>query len=503
MELLAARGLTKYFPRTRTLANDGVSLSLASGELHAIVGENGAGKSTLARIIAGLERADSGEVAVRGRPVRRGSVREAEAAGIGFAPQASLLAPSLSVAENIALGREPRAAVLFLASRKAYVEAALLVERYGFRIDPDAPVSSLSAAERRQAEIARALARGGEILILDEPTSILSETEARTLFEQLRRLAQAGKAIAFITHRVSEVAAEADRITVLREGRVAATIAAGEADERTIAGLMARENASGAGNGRNSERMHAEAKALRLEIEGVRLAAGAEPFSLSARAGEVIAVTAFAGNGLAELEAFASGMRTPREGRVRIDGEEIASMPRGRLRSEKLAYVPSDREATGLCGSATIRDNALALRMREFRARDWIGSRVRDEAARGVIGALGVEGEVEDEAGSLSGGNRQRLLLARELDRPRSAALLAEPLQGLDIRSRKEAAARIRAIADSGSAVLALTSSAEDALLLADRVVALYRGRAVFEVDASEARVGDIVSMMAGTSGAA
>jgi simple sugar transport system ATP-binding protein len=362
MELLAARGLTKYFPETRTLANDGISLSLASGELHAIVGENGAGKSTLARIIAGLERPDSGEVAARGRPVRPGSVREAEAAGIGFAPQVSLLVPSLSVAENLALGREPRFAGAFLSTRKAYVDAALLMERYGFRLDPAALVSSLSVAERRQAEIARALARGGETLILDEPTSILSEAEAFSLFEQLRRLAGAGKAIAFITHRVAEVMAAADRITVLREGRVVASLASDETDERTIAGLMTRDAAYSEGAARPARRAGAGAAAPRLEMRGLRLAEGAAPLSISVGPGEILAVTAFAGNGLAELEAYASGSRSPREGRALIDGEDIGAVPRGRLRAEKLAYAPSDRERFGLCGSATIRDNALALR---------------------------------------------------------------------------------------------------------------------------------------------
>jgi general nucleoside transport system ATP-binding protein len=498
MELLSARGLTKYFPETRTLANAGVSLSLASGELHAIVGENGAGKSTLARMIAGLERPDSGYIEARGRRLRGGGVREAEAAGIGFAPQVSLLAPGLSVAENLALGREPRTAGIFFSARKAYVEAALLVERYGFQLDPSATVSALSAAQRRQADIARALARGGDILILDEPTSILSEQEARELFARLRTLADAGTAVAFITHRVSEVAALADRITVLREGRVAASIAAGEADERTITELMTRSAAGIAAMPRPAAKKPRGAGSPAFEIEGLRLAAGAPPFSIALGSGEIVAVTAFAGNGLAELEALASGMRESRDGRVRIAGVDIGTVSRGVLRSELLAYAPSDREGSGICCDASIRDNALALRMREFRALDWIGRSVREEAAMAALRAFGVERDASESAGSLSGGNRQRLLLARELDRPRAAALLAEPLQGLDIRSREEAISRIRSLADAGTAVLILTSNVEDALALADRVVALYRGRTALEAVASEAGIGDIVAFMAG-----
>jgi general nucleoside transport system ATP-binding protein len=503
MELLAAKGLTKYFPETRTLANDRVSLSLASGELHAIVGENGAGKSTLARILAGLERPDSGEVSARDRRVRPGSVRAAEAAGIGFAPQVSLLAPGLSVAENLALGREPRAAGVFLSARKAYVEAALTLERCGFSLDPDALVSSLSAAERRQAEIARALARGGDILLLDEPTSILSEAEARALFERLRGLAGAGKAIAFITHRVSEVMEAADRITVLRDGKVQASLAAGEADERTIMAFMTRSRSSPPAAIKRDSAARPDDEEPRLAIEGLRLVKGAPGLSISVKAGEILAVTAFAGNGLAELEAYASGLRSLFEGRIRIDGVDIGSYPRERLRSEKLAYAPSNREGLGLCCSASIRENVLALRLREFRARDWIGAGARNRAARDSIESFGITGDVEDEAGSLSGGNRQRLLLARELERPRAVALLAEPLQGLDIGSRAEAVSRIRALADAGSAVLVLTSSAEDALELADRAMALYRGRAAYEALAGEASIAAIVSTMAGTRGAA
>ena len=198
MALLVAHEITKYFRDTGTLADDRVSISLEAGETRAVVGENGAGKSTLARAIAGIIAQDSGDVLVRGRRIRPGSVREAEAAGIGFVPQVSLLASELSIAENIVLGREPRSAGFFLSRRKTYVEAAMLVERFGFRLDPDAIVSSLSAAERRQADIARALARGGEILVLDEPTSILSETESLGLFELLARLTKSGKAILLI-----------------------------------------------------------------------------------------------------------------------------------------------------------------------------------------------------------------------------------------------------------------------------------------------------------------
>ncbi len=484
MELLSASGIRKYYRDTLTLANDGVFLSLIEGETRAVVGENGAGKSTLARVLAGLVHQDSGEVRVRGRRVRPGSVREAEAAGIGFVPQSSLLAEGLTVAENLALGREPRSLGLFVSRRKAYVETAMLVERFGFRLDPDSLVSSLTAAERRHAEIARALARGGEILILDEPTSILSESESAKLFELLSRLSSAGKAILLITHRLSEVLKIADSVTVLRDGRVIAEVPADGADEAELSSLMAR----GATRPRTSALSLAAAAGMgacagppALEIRGLRLAAGARPINLSVSPGEVLAVTALAGNGLGRLEDFASGLRTPDEGEVLVGGASLSSIPRDRLRSELMGYAPADRERRGLCLPATARDNLLALRRREFRARDWIGGRRRDEAAREAAAPLSLEAKPRQVAASLSGGNRQRLLLARELDRPRAVLVLAEPLQGLDLATQAEAALLIRELAAKGSAVLLLVSSIEEALGSADRVMALYRGETAFE----------------------
>ena len=483
MELLCVRGITKYYRDTHTLADDCVSLKLAEGETRAVVGENGAGKSTLARIISGLISQDSGDVLVRGRRIKPGSVREAEAAGIGFVPQTSLLAGDLSVAENLVLGREPRSLGLFLSRRKAYVESALLVERFGFKLDPDALVSSLTAAERRQAEIARALARGGELLVLDEPTSILSETESERLFELLGRLTKAGKAILLITHRLSEVLRAADSITILRDGAVVADMAARGEDEAELGRLMARGAAAG---GRLKPREAAQPLAAAvgppsLEMRGVRLAVGAKPLGFSLRAGEILAVTALAGNGLGRLEDLASGMAEPGEGEILVCGKRLDSTRRELLRSQILGYVASDREGRGLCLPAAMRENILALRRREFPLRDWMWKARRDAAAAMASSPLGLAADPRQSAASLSGGNRQRLLLARELDRPRAVLVLAEPFQGLDRASQAEAISLIRELASRGSAILLLLSHVEEALAAADRVMALYRGEAVFE----------------------
>jgi general nucleoside transport system ATP-binding protein len=512
MELLSARGIEKYFRDTQVRANRGVSLSLQEGETRAVVGENGAGKSTLARIIAGLLAPDSGELLARGKRLRGGSVREAERAGIGFVPQTSLLAEGLSVAENIVLGREPRTMGLFVSRRRAYVDSALLIERFGFSLDPDAAVSSLSAAESRQAEIARALARGGEVLILDEPTSILSEAEAKGLFDLLARLAGAGKAILLVTHRLPEVLAVADSITVMREGAVVAELGQAELNapgwgEELLSSLMARpprqasdragadalplplgpessgtspEDGAAASEG-YAARQASRSSAPAFELRGLRLAPGAQPLDLSLRPGEILGVTALAGNGLKRLEDYASGMLRPDEGSISIGGAEIGSLPREDLRSRLLGYAPSDRESRGLCLPASARDNLLALRGREFAARDWLGKARRDRAAREAALLLGLDAAPGRRAASLSGGNRQRLLLARELDRPRAVLVLAEPFQGLDLASQEEVAEILRRRAEGGSAVLLLVSAVDEALRVADRVMALYRGEVAFE----------------------
>lgn len=491
MELLSVRGIRKYFPETDTLANDGVSLAIKTGELRAVVGENGAGKSTLAKIVGGLLRPDSGELLVRGRTIRFGSVREAEAAGIGFVPQQSLLAPGLTVAENLVLGHEPRLGGLFLDRRRAYVDAALLVERFGFKLNPELRVNELSPAERRQAEIARALARGGELLVLDEPTSILAESESESLFALLKRLAEDGKGILFITHRLAEVLSAATSITVLREGRVVADMPTSGCDEGELSRLMKRDGHSGrAGAGAAVRAAAPERGALlpvepgsppALEARAIVLRPGAAPLSFALGAGEVLGVVALAGNGLNPLEDALSGLRRPRRGRVLIGGEDLYAIRAEELRSRRLAYVPSDRESRGLCLQASLRDNLLVLKRRDFSAREWLFSRRRSEVAAGMAVALNLAADLRARAASLSGGNRQRLLLSRELEGARSVAVLAEPLQSLDLEAQAEASRQIREWAAAGAAIVLLSSSLEEVFPLADRIAVLYRGSLVHE----------------------
>jgi ABC-type sugar transport system ATPase subunit len=288
-------------------------------------------------------------------------------------------------------------------------------------------------------------------------------------------------------------------VTVLRSGVVVADKRIEETDETELSGLMARSAAGWKPVGEQAQGKRKDEVALSLR--DLRLAPGAKPLSLDVHSGEILAVVALAGNGLQPLEDFASGMVEPREGEVLVGRLRLGSAPRTRLRSELLGYMPSEREARGLCLSSTLRDNLLILRRRDFGFRDWLGLRARDEAARDAALAFGVKASPRAAVSSLSGGTRQRLLLARELDRPRSVLLLAEPFQGLDLAAQEEASTLVRELAGRGSAVLLLLSKAEEIIGLADRAIALYRGEIAYEGPVEgEATTHMLLAAMAGAS---
>jgi simple sugar transport system ATP-binding protein len=489
MELLSARGITKFYPSTSVLANDGIDLSVAAGEILALVGENGAGKSTFARIVAGLVAPDSGEVSVRGKRIRPGRVRAAEGAGIGLVPQHSFLAETLRLSEALSLGREPRRLGLLLDRGRAWAETAELGARYGFGLDPDAVVGDLSPAERRHAEILRVLAWGGDLILLDEPTSLLTESETETLFGLARNLAAHGKALVFITHRVAELRAIATRIAVLREGRLVADRPAADFSEKELAGLMSRSLGPGPAVHSTRRRDEGASSITQNEKEAVAEARGlvlgasreAEPFSFFVSAGECLAIVALAGNGLDELESIAAGLARPLHGSFFVDGQDLGSMPRSRLRAACLGYVPSDREGRGLALDASVADNLIVLERLSLRARDWLVPGRRAERAARLAEALGPRSDGARPAFTLSGGNRQRLLLSRELGTDRPFLLLADPSQGLDLEGRQALEVILADKKREGVAILLLSSSIEEATRLADRVAVMYRGGLVWE----------------------
>ncbi len=471
MQLLACSGIHKRFPSTGTQALAGADFFLEKGEVHALVGENGAGKSTLARVVCGLLEPDAGTLSVDGRPVRFRSHRDAERSGIGLVPQHSMLAPGLTVAENLALGHEPRRGLAFFDGRRAVYEAAMLADRFGFSVPPDARVSDLGPSGRREAEILRAVARGSRVLVLDEPTSILSEEESSRLFALIRRLKDAGTGIVYISHRAREILELADRVTVLRDGRTLATVGARQLDECSLAELIIPTGACASEGGSRGS-----AAEPVLEFRGAMTAGGAG-LDLTVRSGEIVGVAALEGNSLDELEDLAAGVTVPGARQLFLRGRELHGDGRDAAARREVAYLPTDREGRGLSARSPARDNLLASRLRGYSPRAYAGRKRPREDAAGLAAAFGIRGDLSRPADALSGGNRQRLVAARELDGRPGLVIAANPAQGLDPAARASVFRRLLELREQGSAVLLLSQDPLDLAELADRSFILYRGR--------------------------
>jgi len=467
--------IRKYYASTSTLAVDDVDFVVKAGEIHALVGENGAGKSTLARILCGFEVPDAGTMSIRGTAMTFTSHRDAERAGIGFVPQYSMLAASLSAAENVALGHEPRRFGLFTDKRRVSYDFEMLAARFGFSVDPDTPVSMLSLSERRQVEIMRALARGGDILVLDEPTSILGDTETAALFTLLRRLKDAGTGIVYISHRTREILDIADRVSVMRSGRLVSTMEASELDEERLAAMIVRSMPE-----RQSKRMMGDPGSIVFKMRGVstrrRGIASLADINLDVHAGEVVVIVALGGNGLDSLEDAATGLVHPDSGHIEVLGRDMRSINPRELRTRLIAYLPTDREARGLCGRSSVAMNAIAKSLPRYGFAEYADGRKPYADAAAILESFTVTHWERRRVDTLSGGNRQRVVAGRELRGRPALVIAANPAQGLDSSARSMLFSRLHEMRDAGSAVLVLTSDPEDALDLADRTFSLYRG---------------------------
>ncbi len=494
MEVLGLRGIRKFFPSTATQALGGADFSLMAGEVHALVGENGAGKSTLARIACGLLTPDAGSLSVRGAKLSFKGYRDAERAGIGFVPQQSMLATGLSVAQNLSLGHEPRRFGFLYDSTRALYDAAMLGERYGFSVDPAAIGGVLGPAQRRAAEILRAMARGARILILDEPTSILSESEAKALFSLIERITKAGAGVVYISHRAKEILDIADRVTVLRDGRNIATVAAGGLDECALAELIITT-----GSCASDRRHETEPGRPVLELRGALLGDGPGGLAvdLVVRAGEAVGVVALAGNYLDALEELAVGLRPAGRGQALLLGRDFASYDTEELYTKLLAYLPTDREGRGLSGRSTLQDNLLAKRLASYSFSAFALQRAPARDAAALAQGFKVKGRLCRPADSLSGGNRQRLVAARELEGSPALVVAANPAQGLDPAGRSQIMRRLAELRSGGAAVLLLSNDPEDLAELADRGFALYRGR-LSALEADEFEASSLASLLTG-----
>ncbi|WP_437732723.1 ABC transporter ATP-binding protein [Sorangium sp. So ce1335] len=499
--VLEARGITKRFGGV--LANDRVDIDLREGEVHALLGENGAGKSTLMNILYGLLRPDEGELRRGGRPVALRSPSDAIALGIGMVHQHFMLIPVFTVAENIVLGAEPVGRGGALDRRRASDDVRALSTRYGLDVDPDARVEDLPVGVQQRVEIIKALYRKAEILILDEPTAVLTPQEADDLFRVLRGLTAQGVSVLFITHKLREVLAVADRVTVMRAGRVVGAAVPAETDERGLAATMVgREVAL------QVDKAPASPGAVVLEVERLvvagRRGAGGDAVrdvSFSVRAGEILGVAGVQGNGQTELVEAITGLAPPRAGRVLLRGRDVTgALPRA-LIERGVSHVPEDRQRHGLVLSYSIADNlALCTHHRApFSARGVLRDGAREENAARLIKSFDIRAPGPGTpVSALSGGNQQKVILARELSRPVELLVASQPTRGVDVGSIEHIHREIVAARDAGAAVLLVSAELDEVLSLSDRIAVMYRGGIVATRDAGAVSRTELGMLMAG-----
>ncbi len=495
---LEMRGIVKRYPGVT--ANDGIDLDLRPGEIHALLGENGAGKSTLMNILYGLATPDEGEIRMGGEPVVIRDPADAIDRGISMVHQHFMLVPVLSVADNILLGEETMANPIFLDRREARRRIRDLGARFGFEIDPDARVGSLSVGWQQRVEILKALYREARILVLDEPTAVLTPQETKEIFAVLRRLAAEGHSIIFISHKLYEVLEIADRITVIRRGKVVGQRLPNQTNEDDLAELMVGRDVQLVVDRGESHPADSILAIEDLHVRDDRRHEAVDGISLEVRGGEILGIAAVAGNGQDELVEAISGLRRPTSGSVRIDGQDVTGASRRRLEGIGLALVPGDRHRFGLVLSFPVEDNLILTRYhrapfargisRNDAAIDgWADERIADYDIRTPSRNVAVQ--------TLSGGNQQKVIVAREFSRELRVLVLDQPTRGLDVGSIEFIHRQVIAKRDAGTAILLSSAELDEVLELSDRIAVMYRGRIVTVMDGRTADKEEVGLLMA------
>jgi general nucleoside transport system ATP-binding protein len=497
---LELRGITKRFGALA--ANDGIDLVVEPGEIHALLGENGAGKSTLMNVLYGLYQPDEGEILVDGTARTFRNPGDAIGAGIGMVHQHFMLVPVFTVAENVMLGREWTTGPFGrLARGTARTRVRELSGRYRLDVDPDALVGDLPVGVQQRVEILKALVHDVDTLILDEPTAVLTPQEIDELIRVMGELRDAGKSIVFITHKLREVKAVADRITVIRRGKVVGD-ASPQAPETELAGLMV---------GRDVrlvvEKGPAEPAGTALSLSGVtvrddRGSVTVDDLSLDVRAGEIVGIAGVQGNGQEELVEALLGVRVPESGSITLHGTELVGRSPRRILADGLGYVPEDRQHDGLVGSFTVAENLVldlydrepfgkggGLRLAEIRRN------ARQRVEEFDIRTPGITAT----AGQLSGGNQQKVVLAREMSRPLRLFVASQPTRGVDVGAQEFIHQRIVAERDKGTPVVIVSTELDEVLALADRIAVMYRGRIIGVLPGGASR-DEVGLMMAGVA---
>ncbi len=495
---LEMRGITKRYPGV--VANDHIDLDVRRGEIHALLGENGAGKTTLMNVLYGLARPDEGRILMDGREAQIAGPADAIARGISMVHQHFMLVPVLSVAENVILGSETMSNRVFVDRREASRRIAALAARFGFDLDPDVKVGSLSVGQQQRVEILKALYRDAGILVLDEPTAVLTPGETEEIFALLRRLASDGRSIVFISHKLYEVLEVADRITVIRRGRVIGERKPAETTEEELAELMVGREVE-----LTVDRGVSSVGDPVLRVEGLRVADDRHhevvpDATFEIRAGEILGVAGVAGNGQDELVQALIGLRRSLGGKVTLMGRNVTGLSPRRLNEAGVGYVPGDRHRFGLILSFPLYDNLV---LTSYYRPPFARGPLRNDSAILESAAAQVDRydirtpSVQVKTSTLSGGNQQKVVVAREFDRDLTLLILDQPTRGLDVGSIEFIHRQIIAKRDAGTAVLLVSAELDEIMEMSDRITVMYRGRMVAELDGRTADKSEVGLLMA------
>jgi general nucleoside transport system ATP-binding protein len=495
---LEMRGITKRYPGV--VANDHIDLEVRPGEIHALLGENGAGKTTLMNVLYGLARPDEGQILLDGQVVEIAGPSDAIARGISMVHQHFMLVPVFSVADNILLGEETMANAVFLDRNEAHRRIVELGQRFGFEINPEAKVGSLSVGWQQRVEVLKALYRNARILVLDEPTAVLTPQETQEIFAVLRRLADEGHSIVFISHKLYEVLEIADRITVIRRGRVVGQRLPKETDEDDLAELMVGRGVQLVVDRGESHPGEVGLAVKGLEVKDDRGSVVVRGIDLEIRSGEILGIAGVAGNGQDELVEAIVGLRQPSAGRITLNGRDVTrSSPRD-LNEAGVGYVPADRHRFGMVLSFPLADNLI---LTTYYRRPYARGILRNDAAiesdaRKRIAEYDIRAPSPDVAGStLSGGNQQKVVVAREFSGDLRLLVLDQPTRGLDVGSIEFIHRQAIARRDAGTAILLVSAELDEVLELSDRIAVMYRGRIVAIRDGRTADKNEVGLLMA------
>jgi ABC-type uncharacterized transport system ATPase subunit len=487
---------------TGIVANDDITLQLKRGEIHALLGENGAGKSTLMSILFGMYQADRGAIKVNGKDVRISSPNVANQLGIGMVHQHFKLVENFTVTENIILGSEPRRWGLFLDLRRAGKKIEELSRRYGLNVDPYAKIEEISVGMQQRAEILKMLYRNAEVLILDEPTGVLTPQEIRELGQIMKNLIQEGKSIILITHKLKEIKAFADRCTVIRRGKTIGTVDVADTSEAAMAEMMVGRPVSFKVNKAESVPGDTVLKVESLTVRNSKKTLALSDFSLEVRAGEIVGVAGVEGNGQSDLVEAITGLRKAESGRIFLNGKDITGQSvRARIESG-IGHIPEDRQKRGLVLDYTLAENmVLEVYHREpFSRKGILQNKSIRQYANHIVESFDVRsGEgAASAARSLSGGNQQKAIIGREIERNPVLLIAVQPTRGLDVGSIEYIHKRLIEQRDNGKAVLLVSLELEEIMNVSDRIAIVNQGELIGLVEAARTNENEIGLMMAG-----